>query len=85
MREMTRGCPSTPMVILVASPYESVALGLTCAGRALPADQDSPPRYLATIERIDEIPGIGRHAAQTIIAEVRLSMSVFPTAGHLMS
>lgn len=35
--------------------------------------------------RIDEITGIGRHAAQVIIAEVGLSMAVFPTAAHLVS
>ena len=42
-----------------------------------------PPAYLAAIERLDEITGIGRHGAQTIIAEVGLSMEVFPTSAHL--
>ncbi len=61
------------------------------AGQAPPdpaadeADRDAPPRYLAAIDRIDEITGVGRHAAQTIIAEVGLSMAIFPTAGHLVS
>jgi len=44
-----------------------------------------PPAYLAAIERLDEITGIGRHGAQTIIAEVGLSMEVFPTSAHLVS
>lgn len=44
-----------------------------------------PPRYLAAVDRLDEITGVGRHAAQVIIAEVGLSMAIFPTAGHLVS
>jgi Transposase IS116/IS110/IS902 family len=40
---------------------------------------------LAAINRLDDIPGIGRHTAQVIIAEIGLDMSVFPTAGHLAS
>jgi transposase len=37
------------------------------------------------IDRLQEIPGISRHAAQVIIAEVGLDMTRFPTAGHLVS
>ena len=40
---------------------------------------------LGVVERLDEITGIGRVAAQTIIAEVGLDMTQFPTAGHLVS
>jgi len=40
---------------------------------------------LAAISRLDEVPGIGRHTAQVIIAEVGLDMSIFPAAGHLVS
>ena len=40
---------------------------------------------LGVVERLDEITGIGRDAAQTIIAEVGLDMTQFPTAGHLVS
>src|ERR1022692_1256786 len=39
----------------------------------------------AAIDRLDDIPGIARHTAQVIIAEIGLDMSVFPTAGHLAS
>ena len=46
---------------------------------------DGKPAYLAAVDRLDEITGIGRHAAQAIIAEVGLTMAVFPTAGHLAS
>ena len=38
-----------------------------------------------TIERLNEIPGIGITAVQTIIAEIGTDMRRFPTAGHLLS
>jgi transposase len=37
------------------------------------------------VERLQTIPGVGLTAARTIIAEVGLDMSRFPTAGHLRS
>lgn len=37
------------------------------------------------VERLDEIPGIGPTAAATILAEIGVDMSRFPTAGHLCS
>ena len=40
---------------------------------------------LPAVGRLDEVTGIGREAAQSIIAEIGLHMSVFPTAGHLVS
>jgi transposase len=40
---------------------------------------------LPAIDRLDEITGIGRGAAQAIIAEVGLDMTRFPTPGHLVS
>src|SRR6266849_3473121 len=40
---------------------------------------------LSAIARLDEVPGIAEHTAQVIIAELGLDMSVFPTAGHLVS
>ena len=49
----------------------------------------TPPPPVRTaaelIDILDEIPGIGRHVAQVIIAEIGLDMSRFPTAGHLVS
>jgi hypothetical protein len=36
---------------------------------------------LSAIARLDEIPGIGPRAAQIIIAEIGLDMTVFPTPG----
>lgn len=38
-----------------------------------------------TVERLAEIPGIGRAGAQSILAEIGLAMTQFPTAAHLVS
>jgi transposase len=40
---------------------------------------------LGAVERLDQIPGIGPHSAQVILAEIGLDMSRFPTAAHLVS
>jgi len=40
---------------------------------------------LPAVIRLDEVTGIGQHAAQVIIAEAGLDMTIFPTAGHLVS
>ncbi len=36
-------------------------------------------------DHLDTIPGVGKHAAEVIIAEIGADMSVFPTAAHLAS
>jgi Transposase IS116/IS110/IS902 family len=36
-------------------------------------------------DRLDTITGVGKRAAECIIAEIGIDMSVFPTAGHLAS
>ncbi|MFI6457025.1 transposase [Streptosporangium amethystogenes] len=41
--------------------------------------------FAAAVDRLDEIPGIGRIAAHVIIAEIGMDMSRFPAAGHLAS
>jgi transposase len=40
---------------------------------------------LPAVDRLDQVTGIGRDAAQEIIAEIGLDMTRFPTAGHLVS
>ena len=37
------------------------------------------------VERLDEIPGVGRRVAETVIAEVGATVDCFPTAQHLAS
>ena len=34
---------------------------------------------------LDTIPGVGKRAAEVVLAEIGADMSVFPTAGHLAS
>jgi transposase len=41
--------------------------------------------FQVAADRLDEITGVGRAAAQVIIAEVGVDMSRFPTPGHLVS
>ncbi|WP_420916686.1 IS110 family transposase [Rhodococcus opacus] len=48
-------------------------------------DRGAPGPFAAAAARLDEIPGIGPVVAATIIAEVGVDMSRFPTAGHLCS
>jgi transposase len=36
-------------------------------------------------DHLDTIPGVGKRAAETIIAEIGVDMTVFPTAAHLAS
>ena len=62
------------------------AQGIDADGTTGPAAGrgDGAP-VLPAVDRLDEVTGIGREGAQAIIAEVGLHMSVFPTAGHLVS
>jgi transposase len=41
--------------------------------------------FEAALERLDTIPGVGRRAAERILAEIGADVSSFPTAGHLAS
>src|ERR671911_845690 len=47
-------------------------------------DQEVAP-FAPAVDRLDEICGVGRTAAQVIIAEIGLDMGRFPTPGHLAS
>lgn len=54
-----------------------------------PANAPTPPPVVRSaadlVDILDQIPGVGRHVAQVIIAEIGLDMSRFPTAAHLVS
>jgi transposase len=41
--------------------------------------------FVRARDRLDTITGVGKRAAETIIAEIGVDMSRFPTAGHLAS
>ena len=41
--------------------------------------------FQEAIERIDEIPGVGRRVAEQVLAEIGLDMTRFPSAEHLAS
>jgi transposase len=41
--------------------------------------------HSAARDRLDTIPGVGKRAAEIILAEIGADMSIFPTAGHLAS
>ena len=41
--------------------------------------------YEEAMEKLDEIPGIGKQSAETILAETGLDMSRFPSEKHLSS
>jgi transposase len=41
--------------------------------------------FADVMSRLDTIPGVSRHTAENVLAEIGLDMNVFPTAGHLSS
>ena len=41
--------------------------------------------FAEAAERLETIPGVGRQAAEVIVAEIGTDMTQFPTAGHLAS
>ncbi len=41
--------------------------------------------FQAAVDQLDEITGVGRAAAQVLIAEIGIDMGRFPTPGHLVS
>jgi len=54
----------------------------------VPGRANQPPgdhRALSAVERLAEVTGLNIYSAQTVLAEVGLDMTRFPTAGHLTS
>jgi transposase len=47
--------------------------------------EEATAPYTAQITQLDQVTGIGTTAAQDLIAELGVDMSVFPTAAHLVS
>jgi transposase len=68
---------------LLAGMEPEAVKGGDATGGASPASHNAGD--LTTIDRLDEIPGVGPVNAQIILAEIGLDMSQFPTAGHLVS
>ncbi|MEV6057644.1 IS110 family transposase [Streptomyces sp. NPDC052107] len=56
-------------------------------GSTLPDETDPSGEsgLLPLVERLDEIPGVGRTAAEVILAELGPDMRIFPTANYLAS
>jgi transposase len=62
------------------------AQGIDADGSTGPSAGTGPgAAVLPAAARLDEITGIGPDAAQTVIAEIGLDMTRFPTAAHLVS
>jgi transposase len=55
------------------------------ADSATPHGIDTLAEWLSTVERLNEITGIGARGAQVILAEIGWDMSRFPTPQHLVS
>jgi transposase len=49
------------------------------------AGRGTDAAVLPAVDRLDEITGIGRAGAQSVIAEIGLDIDRFPTSGHLVS
>ena len=47
--------------------------------------EDAVAPFRDIVNRLNEVPGLGRIAIETIIAEIGTDMTPFPTAGHLVS
>ena len=60
------------------------ALGADIAGLDAKIDQLIAP-FADAVQRLDEVTGIAVRSARELIAEIGVSMSAFPTAGHLVS
>jgi transposase len=47
--------------------------------------EDKLAPFRDSVERLTEVPGLGMTATQVVLAEIGLDMSLFPSAGHLLS
>jgi transposase len=82
----------TAQISRLTTRIEALIADVTAA-QGVDADGSTGPRAglgddaaaLPALDRLDEIPGISRATAQTILAEIGADMTRFPTAGHLVS
>ena len=85
LREALRGRFGAHHALLVGLALDHVE-GLERSIEALDAEVD---RVIAPFARardhLDTITGVGKRAAECILAEIGVDMTVFPTAGHLAS
>jgi transposase len=85
LREALRGHFSAHHALLVQLALDHVEQ-LERSITALDAEVDRVIAPFAQArDRLDTITGVGKRAAECIIAEIGVDMSVFPTAGHLAS
>ncbi|HEX2184444.1 MAG TPA: IS110 family transposase [Chloroflexota bacterium] len=68
-----------------AAVHDAIQPARSVPGHVDPQTGEVLAASLPAVDRLDEVAGIGRHAAQVIIAEVGLDMGQFPTPGHLVS
>ena len=85
LREALRGRFSGHHALLVRLALDHVEqLERSIAELDLEVDRVIAP-FARARDRLDTITGVGRRAAECIIAEIGVDMSVFPTAAHLAS
>jgi transposase len=85
LREALRGRFSVHHALLVRLALEHVEqLERSISELDAAVDRVIAPFALAR-DRLDTITGVAKRAAETIIAEIGVDISVFPTAGHLAS
>jgi transposase len=68
-----------------AEPLPATGNGPGDIAQTSPGQTPAVPSTPDLVDILDEIPGVGRHIAQVIIAEIGLDMSQFRTAAHLVS
>jgi transposase len=85
LREALRGRFSAHHALLVRLALEHVEqLERSITALDTEVDQVIAP-FAPARDRLDTITGVGKRAAETLIAEIGVDMTVFPTAGHLAS
>jgi transposase len=85
LREALTGCFDDHHAYLCAAMLRRIdALAADIAALDARVDELIGP-FLDAVTKLDEIPGIGPRSAQELIAEIGVTMTVFPTAAHLVS